>query len=124
MEVTWSIAQLERNTADGGVTIAHWRADATETVGENKFFASSYGTCGFTPDAEAEGFVPFENLTEEQVLNWCFTTLKDTGYPIHSDMPEELPTKVPLVNKDMVEEELATRIEKQKAPKTATGMPW
>jgi hypothetical protein len=27
----WTIAQLERNTADGGVVVAHWRATATET---------------------------------------------------------------------------------------------
>jgi hypothetical protein len=26
----WSIAQLERTTATGGVTIAHWRATATD----------------------------------------------------------------------------------------------
>jgi hypothetical protein len=31
---TWTIAQLERNTSDGGVVVAHWRATATETVGE------------------------------------------------------------------------------------------
>jgi hypothetical protein len=23
---TWTIAQLERNTSDGGVVVAHWRA--------------------------------------------------------------------------------------------------
>lgn len=102
MEVTWSIVQLERNTADGGVTIAHWRADATETVGENKFYASSYGTCGFTPNPETEGFLPFESLTESAVLEWCFTTL----------------------DKEAIETALAARIEDQKAPKTATGMPW
>ena len=102
MEVTWSIAQLERNTADGGVTIAHWRVDATETVDDQLYSASSYGTCGFTPDAEAEGFVPFESLTESAVLEWCFTTL----------------------DKEATESALAARIEDQKAPKTATGMPW
>ena len=102
MEVTWSIAQLERNTADGGVTIAHWRVDATETVDDQTYTASAYGTCGFTPDAEAEGFVLFESLTESAVLEWCFTTL----------------------DKEATETALAARIEEQKAPKTATGMPW
>jgi hypothetical protein len=32
---TWTIAQLERNTSDGGVVVAHWRATATETVGDD-----------------------------------------------------------------------------------------
>jgi hypothetical protein len=27
---TWTIAQLERNTSDGGVVVAHWRATATD----------------------------------------------------------------------------------------------
>ena len=102
MEVTWSIAQLERNTADGGVTTAHWRVDATETVGEDKFYASSYGTCGFTPDAAADGFIAFESLTESAVLDWCFQT----------------------IDKEATETALAARIEEQKAPKTATGLPW
>jgi predicted fused transcriptional regulator/phosphomethylpyrimidine kinase len=30
MTTQWSIAQLERTTATGGVTIAHWRATATD----------------------------------------------------------------------------------------------
>jgi hypothetical protein len=44
----WTIAQLERNTSDGGVVVAHWRATATD----GDYSASSYGTAGFTPDPE------------------------------------------------------------------------
>ncbi len=39
---TWTIANLERNVADGGVTVAHWRV--TEVDGD--YSASAYGTCG------------------------------------------------------------------------------
>jgi hypothetical protein len=46
--MNWTIAQLERNSADDGVTVAHWRVSKTE--GEHT--ASSYGTCGFTPDVQ------------------------------------------------------------------------
>ena len=28
---TWTIANLERNVADGGVTVAHWRVTESET---------------------------------------------------------------------------------------------
>ena len=31
---TWTIANLERNLADGGVTVAHWRVTESETVGD------------------------------------------------------------------------------------------
>ena len=32
--------------------------------------ASSYGTVGFTPDADADGFVAYDSLTEEVVMGW------------------------------------------------------
>ena len=38
--VTWTISTLERTLADGGVTVAHWRA--TDVDGD--YSASSYGT--------------------------------------------------------------------------------
>jgi hypothetical protein len=60
----WTIANLERNTADGGVVVAHWRVTATD----GDYSASLYGTAGFTPDPESPDFVPFESLTEADVL--------------------------------------------------------
>jgi hypothetical protein len=71
MTTQWTIAQLERTTATGGVTIAHWRATATD----GDYSASSYGTCSFTPDADSEGFVAFEALTEADVLEWVYEAL-------------------------------------------------
>ena len=100
---TWTISTLERTLADGGVTIAHWRAAASETVGEDTFTASSYGTCGFTPDASAEGFVAYADLTEANVLDWCWAD----G-----------------VDKDAVEASLAADIALQKAPTQGSGVPW
>jgi len=103
---TWTISQLERNTIDGGITVAHWRVTAEETVGEGEsavvYSASSYGTAGFTPDATADGFVPFENLTETSVLAW-----------VHDS-----------IDKDSIEAALAADIESQKNPVTQTGVPW
>ena len=95
---TWTIATLERNTADGGVVVAHWRV--TEQDGD--YTASAYGTCGFTPDASAEGFVPFEQLTEADVLAWVYAS----------------------VDKDATEAALVADIEQQQAPVTAAGLPW
>jgi hypothetical protein len=95
----WTIAQLERNTSDGGVVVAHWRATATET--RDTFSASSYGTCGFTPDPTAPDFVPFESLTEADVLAWVYES----------------------VDKDAsVEASLASQIEDQKAPQTLQAL--
>lgn len=98
----WTIAQLERQTDTGGVIVAHWRVLAEETVGEDTFTASAYGTAGFTPDPDAEGFVPYASLTEADVLAWVYAS----------------------VDKDEMEANLAQQIEDQKAPKTETGVPW
>ena len=95
---TWTIAQLERNTADGGVTVAHWRV--SEVDGD--YSASSYGTVGFTPDASAEGFIAYGVLVEDTVLGWVWEQL----------------------DKDAIEASLTANIELQKNPTTADGVPW
>ena len=96
MELT--IAQLERNTADGGVTVAHW--PATKTAGEHT--ASSYGTVSFQPDPDAEGFIPFEELTVETVTGWVQEALDLEG----------------------IEAGLDANLELQANPVTASGLPW
>jgi hypothetical protein len=58
----WSIAQLERNTSDNGVVVAHWRCDGID--GDNT--VGNYGTCSFTPDPTAADFIAFESLTEAE----------------------------------------------------------
>ena len=99
---TWTIANLERNVADGGVTVAHWRVSESETVGDDTFTASAYGTVGFTPDASASDFVAYDSLTEEVVMGWVWES----------------------VNQEETEAALTANIEGQKNPVSANGMPW
>lgn len=99
---TWTIANLERNVADGGVTVAHWRVTESETVGDDTFTASAYGTVGFTPDPDADDFVAYDSLTEEVVMGWVWTE----------------------VNQEETEAALTANIEGQKNPVSADGMPW
>jgi hypothetical protein len=96
--ITWAIAQLDRNAADGGVTVAHW----TVTAVDGEHSASAYSTAGFTPDATAAGFKPYESLTEANVLAWVWGS----------------------VDKAAAEASLLQQIEAQKAPVTLTGTPW
>ena len=109
MAVTWTISQLERNTEDDGVIIAHWSALAGEVVGEGDDMevheGSRYGTCGFTPDSSASGYTAYEDITEEQALGW----VKDS-------MGEEAVTGV--------EDSIAAQIADSKAPSVAVGTPW
>jgi len=94
MEITWSIAQLDRKIANGFVTTAHWVVSA---IDEN-FSASAYGACSF----DGELTTPYENLTQEQVLSWVWEK----------------------VDKNEIEASFAAQIESQKNPVSATGVPW
>ena len=103
--MNWSIAQLERNTTDNGVIVAHWRCNTEETVGDVTYTASSYGTCGFNPDPASPNFVAYEDLTEADVLQWVYAELG----------AEQLAA---------IEDGLSANIEEQKAPQTLVGTPW
>lgn len=107
MATTWTISTLERELSDGGVIVAHWRATDSETVGTGDeavtYSASNYGTCGFTYDASSPDFTPYDQLTQDQVLGWCW----NDG-----------------VDKDATEASLAANINDQKNPTTADGVPW
>lgn len=96
MSTTWKINTLDRRTSDGFVTTAHWAA----TVVDGEHTASIYGTCGWS---EGQPIVPYADLTEQQVLGWCW----DSG-----------------VDKAATEQALADQIAAAKAPATATGTPW
>ena len=98
MTTTWSIGQLDRNAANGGVTVAHWRVEAVD--GEHS--ASAYGSAGFTPDASAADFKPYDQLTQADVLAWVWGS----------------------VDKAAAEASLAQQIEAQKNPVTLNGLPW
>jgi hypothetical protein len=100
---TWTISTLEHNTADGGVIVAHWRVNDSETIGDDTYSATAYGTCSFVPDASSPDYVPYDDLTEEMVLGWCFAD----G-----------------VDKDAIEASLTAQIEEQKNPTTEDGVPW
>jgi hypothetical protein len=102
MAVTWTISTLERDISDDGVIVAHWRATDSEVVGEDTHTGGSYGTCGFTPDATASGYVAYDSLTEEVVIGWVKAA----------------------VDAEAIEASIAAQIEASKTPVTAAGLPW
>ena len=95
--MNFTIAELERNT-DDGVVVAHWRVN--KASGEN--VASSYGTCSFTPDADADGYKAYKDLKEADVIAW---------------VQEELDTK-------SIEALLDADLAEQASPTILTGKPW
>jgi hypothetical protein len=96
MQITWTITQCDRLTADNFITTAHFTATAVD----GDFTASIYSTCSF---ASAEPAIAYADVTEAEVLQWCWSN----G-----------------VDKEATEAALAAQIEAQKNPVTATGTPW
>jgi len=96
MNITYTIAQLDRQTSNGFVTTAHWRADAID----GNYSASTYSTSSWT---EGTPTTPYADLTQETVLGWVWTN----G-----------------VDKEAVEANLQAQIDLQKNPVSATGVPW
>ena len=94
----FSIAQLERNSADNGVTVAHWRC--SKTVGDHT--ATSYGTCSFQPDASSDGFIAFDALTEEVVIDWVKASM----------------------DVEAMEASFDVQLAEMAAPVSLTGTPW
>jgi len=101
MAVTWTIATLERNTSDDGVVVAHWRASDVDGYHSG----SSYGTCGFTPNAESEGYTAYAEITEAMAIEW-----------VKASMGEEAV--------EALESSISAQIEESKAPATSAGVPW
>jgi uncharacterized GH25 family protein len=97
MNYNWQIVTMDRLTSDGFVVTVHYNVTATD----GNYSANTYGTVGYT-EQPGETYVPYEDLTQEQVVGWVQDSL----------------------GKDTVEASLAGQIEAQKNPVTATGVPW
>ena len=108
----WTITSLTSDTAPeeraGGVVKAFWLC----VVNDSGYTASNYGVALFTFDPDAAGYTPYDNLTEDQVLGWCWAPTIDA----------EGEESDPQVNKDTIEASLQSIVGRRK--NTARGVPW
>jgi hypothetical protein len=95
---TWTIPTLEHEIADGGVYVAHWRCNGVD----GEYSASSYSTCSFTYDASSPDFTPYDDLTEAQVQGWIWEEVSQAD----------------------TEASIASKINAQINPTSASGTPW
>jgi len=69
--ISWIIERLLVKPTEGTysdvVITADWRCNGTQ----ESFSGTCYGSCSFQPPSGE--FTPYEDLTQEQVLNWCFS---------------------------------------------------
>ena len=68
--ISWIIERLLTKPVEGSLTdvviTADWRCNGTQ----DSYTGTCYGSCSFAPPTE--GFTPYPDLTQEQVLGWCY----------------------------------------------------
>ena len=95
---TWTIPQVDRTIANGGINTIHWRCSAVE--GDHS--VGSYGTVGCSPDPSASDFIAYDSVSEANCIAW-----------VQAD-----------VGKDDTESGLAAQIATLKTPVTGSETPW
>ena len=76
--INWIIERLLVKPTEGTLTdvviTADWRCNGIETIGTGDdaktYSGTCYGSASFAPPSGE--FTPYEDLTEQQVLGWCF----------------------------------------------------
>ena len=102
----WSVVNLEYKLPDGDtppngqVITAHW----TATLEDQGQTASAYGSVGFS-DPDPDNYVPYDQLTEAEVLQWVFDALGS----------EQVFS---------IQDSLNSQIEQKLNPTSASGVPW
>jgi hypothetical protein len=68
--ISWIIERLLVKPVEGSYTdvviTADWRCNGSQ----DGFSSTCYGSCSFAPPTDA--FTPYPDLTQDQVLGWCF----------------------------------------------------
>ena len=71
---TWIVVQLNvQPSVDGETNVVFsvdWKCDAEQVENGTTYKSSETGNIG-TPYNPADPFIPYANLTEEQVFAWC-----------------------------------------------------
>ena len=93
----WTVTQLDRLTSNGFVFQALFNVVATEDVYVAQMSSAACWNQDMSPT-----FIPYEDLTEDEVLGWVQTT----------------------VGKDSTEASLQVQIDQLKNPTQAAGVPW
>jgi len=100
--ILWLIERLLVKPTEGSnidvVITADWRCNGSQ----DNYSGTCYGSCSFVPPSGS--FTPYEDLTQEQVLQWCY----ENG-----------------VDKTAIEANVSLQIENQINPPVVTlPLPW
>ena len=109
ISTTWSVSNMTRNEADGGVVTVYWSCVATD----GPFSATEGGKLRCEPDASADDFVAYADLTEADVLGWVYTSLIEG-----EETADEAKARIEANRTGKVQGQI------DRASAQAEGMPW
>ncbi len=104
----WNIVTLDRELSNGVVSTVHWTVDASRpnpNISGEPYSAGAYGSESYTADPTSRSFIPYDNLTKEECLNW----VKDS-------LGSERVTSL--------ESGITANLDEQQNPTEAAGVPW
>jgi hypothetical protein len=112
MAVTWNIAALDATKTVGSlsdvVTMVHWTASDSETVGSGDsavvHSGSAYGSVGLA-EADSGSFIAYKDITKANAIAWAKAALG-------TDQVTAIETRI------------AAQIAESKSPTVTSGVPW
>lgn len=112
MAIVWNIVALDANVETGAINIAHWEASDYEVVDGKTHRGRRYGAVSLESNVNADGFIPWADVTKENALAWTKAAL---------DAVED-ESEVEKVSS--IESQIADDIAKSKVPETISENPW
>ena len=109
---TWSVNNMTRVDADGGVVLVYWQLLAASDAGGGET-ATEGGKARFEYDASSSDFIAYADLKETDVLGWIWESAKEGD-----ETAEEF--------KARIESERTAKVQAQIDRKVAQadGVPW
>lgn len=88
MQEVWNILHLEKNKENGFVTEARYSVNITD----NSITTTKTGMVKF--EERENDFIPFDNLTENEVVEWVKNKLGDESTKIVEELKDEIKLKL------------------------------
>jgi hypothetical protein len=91
MNISWIIERLLVKPTEGSLTdvviTADWRCNGSQ----DQYSGTCYGSASFAPPSGS--FTPYEDLTQEQVLNWCYANGVDQA-AIEANVTQQIENQI------------------------------
>lgn len=112
--------RLQKESMQNVVSAVHWRLEATDDTDGIK---SEIYSISELPSPLPDGFIEFEAITEEQIIQWLESTFISTIEIPNLEDPDQQPTIRTIDGLEDLKESLEKEILEKRTPKMVTRIP-